>query len=34
MGWPGRPWPTYRQVREMLHPDLKDWFEDYFREDT
>lgn len=33
MGYPGRPWPTYRQVRDMLHPELRSWFEDYFRED-
>jgi len=33
MGWPGHPWPTYREVREVLHPDLRSWFEDFFRED-
>lgn len=32
-GFPGRPWPTYRAVRAMVFPDLKGWFEDFFRED-
>lgn len=28
----GNPWPTFREVRTMLHPELKGWFEDFFRE--
>ena len=33
MGFPGNPWPTFRQVKMMLHPDLASWFADFFRED-
>lgn len=32
MGWPGKPWPTFGDVRELLLPELKEWFEDLFRE--
>lgn len=31
-GYPGARWPTYREVRELLHPDLREWFADFFRE--
>lgn len=34
MGFHGSPWPTYRDVRTMLLPDLKTWFEDFFRGDS
>lgn len=34
MGYPGQPWPTFRQVRDLLHPDLESWFADYFREES
>lgn len=33
MAWPGQRWPTFREVREILHPDLRGWFEDFFRGD-
>lgn len=26
------PWPTFAEVRDLLHPDLKGWFQDFFRE--
>lgn len=29
----GNPWPTFREVRESLHPDLKGWFLDFFRDE-
>lgn len=25
-------WPTFAEVRDLLHPELKSWFEDFFRE--
>jgi hypothetical protein len=31
LGYPGNPWPTFEQVRLHLHPELKGWFEDFFR---
>jgi hypothetical protein len=33
LGFPGCPWPTYRQIQEALHPELRSWFEDFFREE-
>lgn len=32
LGYPDAPWPTYRDVRTKLLPELKGWFEDYFRD--
>lgn len=34
MGFPGRPWPTFRDVQERLLPELREWFEDFFRGDS
>lgn len=26
-------WPTFREVRVLIHPDLAEWFRSFFRED-
>jgi len=30
----GGRWPTFREVRTLIYPDLREWFRDFFREDT
>lgn len=32
-GLAGAAWPAFRDVREALYPELRTWFEDFFRED-
>jgi hypothetical protein len=30
----GKLGPTYAEVRDLLHPELRGWFADYFRGDA